>query len=266
MIRPLVITLLLLFSADCGLAAAANGTAAFDPVKAGENGLERVARFPWYDRRKHELKPVDVEISRDSIRYRNSTWQKVPAKTPTSSWNWGNWSWPAIGRFVFSSLGWFLLALVLAALVLVLAWALLQRDRRLRRKRSRIQELQPGKAAESIQIENLPFPLEPTELDLLTEARRLFQAGEYEKAIVYLFSYQLVQLDHRQFVRLTRGKTNRQYLRELRTYPFLRSIVEQTMIRFEDVFFGGRNLTRDQFASCWDRLNDFHQHVEQPAT
>jgi len=265
--RLLVMGMLLAFAADCSFAAAANVATTFDPVKSGENGLARVARFPWYERHKGELKPVSVETSRDTIRYRNSSWVKTPAKATTSNWNWGNWNWPSVGRFVFSSLGWFLLAVVLAALVIVLAWALLQRNRALRRRRSRAEQLlPPGKVADSIQIENLPFPLEPTELDLLTEARRLFQAGEYEKAIIYLFSYQLVQLDHRQFVRLTRGKTNRQYLRELRSHPALRTIVEQTMIRFEDVFFGGRNLTRAQFASCWDRLTDFHQHVEQPAT
>jgi hypothetical protein len=267
MIRSLVIGLLLLFSAERCCAAGANGAAAFDPVEAGENGLSRVTRFPWYDRTKRELKPVSVIPSRDSISHRESKWIKAPAKPPTpGSWNWGNWNWSGAGNSVFSVLGWALLALVLAGLVFVLGWALLQRDRIRRKQKSKTQELQPGKEADTVQIENLPFPLEPTELDLLSEARRLYQAGECEKAIIYLFSYQLVQLDHRQLVRLTRGKTNRQYLRELRTHPFLRSIVEQTMIRFEDVFFGGRNLSRAQFASCWDRLNDFHQHVEQPAT
>ena len=52
-------------------------------------------------------------------------------------------------------------------------------------------------------------------LDLLAEARRHYQAGNYGAAIVYLFSFQLVQLDQRQIIRLAKGKTNRQYLREV---------------------------------------------------
>ena len=52
-------------------------------------------------------------------------------------------------------------------------------------------------------------------MDLLAEARRHYQAGNYGAAIVYLFSFQLVQLDRRQIIQLAKGKTNRQYLREV---------------------------------------------------
>ncbi len=77
-------------------------------------------------------------------------------------------------------------------------------------------------------------------LDLLAEARRHYQAGNYGAAIVYLFSFQLVQLDKRQIIRLAKGKTNRQYLREVGPRAALLRLVEQTMVAFEDVFFGNR--------------------------
>ncbi len=85
-------------------------------------------------------------------------------------------------------------------------------------------------------IESLPFPIAVGRLNLLDEARRLYQQGEFAKAIVYLFSYQLVELDKRHRIRLTKGKTNRQYLREVGPRITLRELVEQTMIAFEDAF------------------------------
>ena len=106
-------------------------------------------------------------------------------------------------------------------------------------------------------IENLPFPVANSKTDLLAEAKRLYQMGKYDDAIVYLFSYQLVKLDENQCIRLSRGKTNRQYLGELRERHGLRSMVSRTMIAFEDVFFGHHPLEKDRFESCWSQLDEF---------
>ena len=64
-------------------------------------------------------------------------------------------------------------------------------------------------------IESLPFPVQAAQYDLLAEARRHYQQGHYGEAVKYLFSYQLVELDKHKIIRLTRGKTNRQYLGEV---------------------------------------------------
>jgi hypothetical protein len=96
----------------------------------------------------------------------------------------------------------------------------------------------------------------------LAEVRRLYEAGNYDQAVIYFFSFQLVQLDHHQFIRLEKGKTNRQYLRELHAHRSLRGLVEQVMLLFEDVFFGGRQLSRNQFDVCWQRLDEFHIQLE----
>lgn len=244
----------------------ADASSRFDPVQSGEEALSR--GYPWYDARKHDMRPIHVEPSRDSIPGRKSDWLSSPSNTTATRRPWSRTSSSSGGIFgtVGRVLGWTLLALIFGAVALGLGWALLQRNRRLVRiRRSISEETLLGKQADTQQIENLPFPLEPTELDLLAESRRLFESAQFDRAIVYLFSYELVQLDHRQFLRLARGKTNRQYLRELRRHQPLRSILEHTMVRFEDVFFGGRNLTQSQFSSCWDRLYDFHQQLEQLA-
>ncbi len=114
-------------------------------------------------------------------------------------------------------------------------------------------------------IESLPFEVPRPQSDLLAEAKRLYEQGAYAQAIVYLFSYQLVQLDQHQAIRLTRGKTNRQYLRELLARPDLGGILERTMVAFEDVFFGHHPLDRAGFERCWQRLDEFHQRISEAA-
>jgi hypothetical protein len=101
--------------------------------------------------------------------------------------------------------------------------------------------------------------------DLLAEARRAYEQGNFGEAIIYLFSHQLLQMDRRHLIRLTKGKTNRQYLREIGPRRTLRQLFEQTMVAFEDVFFGAHVLGRDRFEACWSQLNRFDQLVEEGA-
>ena len=93
--------------------------------------------------------------------------------------------------------------------------------------------------------------------NLLEEARRHYRDGDYGEAIIYLFSYQLVQLDKHQLIRLAKGKTNRQYVRELGPRVELGYLLTTTMQAFEDVFFGNHSIDRVRFESCWLRLEEF---------
>jgi hypothetical protein len=106
-------------------------------------------------------------------------------------------------------------------------------------------------------VEALPFPVKRKRGNLLDEARRHYQEGRYGEAVKYLFSYQLVQLDKHQLIRLAPGKTNRQYLRELAGPNGLGELLERTMVVFEDFFFGNRTIGRDRFESCWSHLGRF---------
>jgi hypothetical protein len=114
-------------------------------------------------------------------------------------------------------------------------------------------------------LEQLPVNLRRARSDLLSEARRHYEAGQYNEAIIYLYSYLLVELDKAQRIRLLRGKTNRQYLWELRDSPELRSLVARAMVAFEDVFFGGHDLDRARFEACYLRLDEFHLLLEPVA-
>lgn len=111
-------------------------------------------------------------------------------------------------------------------------------------------------------VEDLPVPLRRAQSDLLGEARRQAECGDYNEAIIYLYSYLLVELDKASRIRLVRGKTNRQYLTELRESPELLSLVGETMVAFEDVYFGERQLSRERFESCYRQLDSFHSHLE----
>ena len=106
-------------------------------------------------------------------------------------------------------------------------------------------------------VAELPFQVKRAAGDFLDEARRLYQAGQYSDAILYYYSFLLVQLDKAQVIRLAKGRTNRQYLREARVRPILSNVLEIAMVAFEDVFFGHHDLTRERFEAAWRRLDEF---------
>ena len=206
-------------------------------VVAGRRALDRWRDYPWYDDagdgvRRIELAPPPEPRARDD-------------------WQFGG------GPSPLHMLIWTLIGALLLAVVWLLLRSFLQRE-----------PSAAGQPAEEDRgrIESLPFPVRPGKLDLLDQARRLYEQGDFRQAIIYLFSHELVQLDKRQLIRLAKGKTNRQYLREVASRAGLRAVVEQTMVVFEDVFFGNRELQRAQFESCWSRLDEFEQLLESAAT
>jgi hypothetical protein len=120
-------------------------------------------------------------------------------------------------------------------------------------------------AGEPDRVDALPFQVRRPQGDLLEEARRHYASGNYDEAIIYFYSFLLVELDKGQLIRLARGKTNRQYLREIRRQPLLFELLETTMIAFEDVFFGRHSLGRDRFESCFHRLGEFESQIQEAA-
>ena len=110
-------------------------------------------------------------------------------------------------------------------------------------------------------IENLPFQVKRPNANLLAEAQACYDRGEYNDAIIYLYSHQLIELDKRQAIHLTKGKTNRQYVRELRERPKLSNILESSVLLFEEAFFGRHSITRHQIDRCWNQLPDFQREL-----
>lgn len=205
-----------------------------DPVTSGRNALDHWFGYPWYD------------AKTDAVR-------RVNAPKP---WNW-HWNWGegfSLGSLL-QVLGWMLVAVLVAAAIYFVVRALWQREGR----KSGGGEVEPVGAAD--RVESLPLPVGARRLDLLAEAQRCRERGEYGRAVIFLFSHELLQLDKHGRIHLSRGKTNRQYLREIRPWPALGGLIEQTTLMFEDVFFGHHPLEQPAFEACWSRLEEFDRLV-----
>ncbi len=184
--------------------------------------------------------------SRDNRRNSSSSWNIDPSAATAT---WLIW------------LAWGALAVALAVIAYYLIKAFLNREAR-GAKESASDEMEDP---ESNPLESLPAKVNRAKGDLLDECRRLYEVGNYNLAIIYLFAYQLIKLDQNQWLRLAKGKTNRDYLRELAVKPELSGILGRTMVPFEDVFFGGHQLDRASFEACWQEVDRFQRLALQAA-
>ncbi len=216
-------------------------------VESGRDSLRDQGDYPWYDSDGDQVRRIDLKAD-----------PQEGGKTATR---------PGISVFfgallnaIAGSIFWIFLLVVFAAVAALIIWALFRSDWR----QAKGQKLRVTTSTGVDRVDDLPIPVPPTG-DLLAEARRLYESGRFDEAIVYLYGYQLVHLDKHQLIRLARGKTNRQYLRELMKHPRVRDRLETTMVAFEDAYFGHHTLPRSRFESVWNLLPDFHQHVEQSA-
>jgi hypothetical protein len=246
------------------------------PVDAGREALDHwwPRNYPWYDSQTDGVRRVEIPEPWDWSwlwAWLRGLWDWLKGLLPDWDLTWlrdwfSNWNWRSLFRLPTTFWGWTTrIALVLLTALLVY---LMVRACRRWQGRSAKSEAESKKAAEqedADRLEALPFPVRSGRLDLLAEARKHCEQGDYGRAIVYLFGFQLVRLDRQQIIRLTRGKTNRQYLREVGPRRVLRRLVEQTMVAFEDVFFGNHALDRARFEACWSRLDEFESLAAEGA-
>ena len=226
-------------------------------VEQARNALNGRTSFPFYDASKDDVKRMKVKIPADSAKGKGSTtW----TQTGTKGGGGGAPRLPSgsgLGT-LFQVVGLLLLTAIIGTLIYFLVKAFLQGEQ------TQTQGVKFVDTSSDVdRVEDLPFQVKKPSGDFLSEAQRLYEAGKYSEAIVYLFSYQLVALDKRHVIRLTKGKTNRQYLREARSREILKQYIQKTMISFEDVFFGHHELSRERFEECWQELGEFHQQLER---
>jgi hypothetical protein len=209
-------------------------------IETVTDSLDHWSAPPWYDSATDGEKPFRV------------------APRPTTKVDWWKYMEPLLWGGAFLLLG-------LLAYVLIRAFMDKRRQPTIAYSGARGQR---ALRAEVSRIESLPFQLDKKPISLLDEAERLYREGNFSQAMIYLFSYQLVEMDKMQVIRLTRGKTNRQYLRELRSRNRLRSLVETSMVAFEHVFFGQHALPRAAFEPCWRSVSEFDRLIREgaPAT
>ncbi len=223
-----------------------------EAVVVGREALSRSDSFPWYDADADAVRRLDVAPPKD-FENRGSQWERKNIGTLRQM---PAWLWKGL-----EILGWTLLLIALVAVSYLLVRVFLLTEAG--GTASGLASEQAEDSGGIDRVDSLPFQLTRPQTDLLSEARRLYEAGNYAAAIIYLYSYQLVELDKHQFIRLTKGKTNRQYLRELRRQGDLLGLLRTTMLAFEDVFFGNHALDRARFESCWSGLDAFHHRLAQ---
>jgi hypothetical protein len=223
-------------------------------IQTAQDALASGGRFPWYDRNQDDVRRLNV-VPRETADERGDKWidDRAPQAAPPP---------PAQRVSLFGGvlqwIGLTALVLLLGVIAFLIASAFL--------KEEVSESVAVRKVVESRRdadrVEALPFHLRAGSGDFLAEARRLYETGQYSEAVIYLFSHELVELDKHHVIRLTKGKTNRQYIRETRQRPAITSILETTMIAFEDAFFGKKNLSRDAFERCWRQLEAFQAELD----
>lgn len=218
-----------------------------EAVRRGRRALERL-NPPWYDRQKDRVVPVDGGQSPDDDAESQATQQERVSLF-----------WQVVQQ-LFRVLLWVLLAGLMVAVALAIVRYLLKQERGTALVKADRAKPQPASATDP-----LPLPADTPRETLLDQAREAADRGDYDRAIVLLYSYQLRQLDANHLIQLRRGTTNRQYLHALLARPQLQQLLERTMIAFEDVFFGGRSLNADRFQTCWNALEPFHQELREGA-
>jgi len=109
-------------------------------------------------------------------------------------------------------------------------------------------------------IRELPLELRRTDVDLRTEAERLMNLGQLDEAIKCLFGHQLITLDRRGFLRLSRGKTNGRYVTETKNDSREAALIlRSTVSAFEASYFGRHTPAMELFRQLWQensRLED----------
>lgn len=229
-----------------------------DPIQAAQQALSSTGQ-PWYDGQSDAIRTLKVPSTPgDTTR---GGW-----RTSSRDWDW-NWnpgapsmSW--IGD-LFQGMAWVVLIGLLALVIYALVKAYLNIDAPLTGSARKMLDGEQELSDEQ-RIEALPVNVRKKTGDFMAVAREYYEAGDYANAIVYLFSYRLIQLDRAGQIRLTKGKTNRQYLKEVSNKSNeMRSILGQTIVAFEDVFFGKHTLTRERFENCWKSNDQFQAMIQR---
>ena len=221
--------------------------------------INRSNHSVWFDSDDGTVRPIHRSKSID-VTDRHSS---IAGPVQTSSTNWWDSLRLSLGDF-FSWIfrGWQILLIVsLISLLLVVGFIVMKYGVRFQERVKKMTAMSVQEREKS-KIRDLPFQVEQTMFGLLAQAERYRAAGDFSKAIIYLFSHALVEMDSARCIRLERGKTNRVYLRELRERDNLRNFTYQLVLAFEYAFFGKHALSLDAFDSIWQQLPAFDAYIK----
>lgn len=246
-----------------------------DASASGQSASELEQLKPqWYDSETGSLRPVEVQGLQDvDSSTRVNGWVEDTTVTPNNSnWNFFEWLFGngsggnGGGAAGFSSainlmlnvLLWVALIAIAIGLFSLVFFVIFRKGDKKKGKLG----FTVDDSLDTTRVDILPFEVSKPQGDLLSLAQAARDAGRLKEAIVYLFAYLLLKLEKHHWIQLARGKTNRGYLRELRSNAELRKMMEGVVVTFEDAFFGAMEPDHREFDRCWDNLGEFHQIVE----
>lgn len=214
-------------------------TAAADAV---EEAFTKGGGAPWFDPDQDDVRPVPIRNKPPHAKHRFSSWSwtEQPARNATPA-QWPDW--------IGTALTWLLGAALVALVVAIIYWIV----RYLRQRQAPLPDAGPGEEWGEEKIQELPFELASRPSDFMAAAREAFESGQWRQAVILMYSEQLMHLDRFEWIRLAKGKSNRQYLREIRSFPELRQLLRESVWLFEDVYFGDHEPTPDEARTMWER-------------
>ena len=248
------------------------------PVRSDEDILRRGTNSSWSDIAKQDVQYNAPPLARDNMQ-NHDQWTHNPGDGDFWSWlfrsnprtNTGPQStntatkpqfWDDFWFVLVTAIRytvWFLLALIVITAV---AWTLKNQEMFLRIPRNRKPQDYEDIAAQRAKYSDLPVELEQGLVGLKAHAASLRAQGQYSRAIVYLFSYLLVELDSARCISLAKGKTNYRYLRELARAPTLEPRFRRVIVLFEEAYFGSKTISQSQFDEVWQDLPDFETAIK----
>jgi hypothetical protein len=117
-------------------------------------------------------------------------------------------------------------------------------------------------ATQQRKVTDLPFELDSPDIPLLQLIEQYRGRGDYSKAMVYLYSLMLIELDAVGLIRLTKGKTNWTYLRELSPRQEEKAYATTVVHWFEHVFFGKHIMDAQAFEAIWASFPRFNERLK----
>ncbi len=252
------------WSCACALGLVLAGSAASAPgldgpidptAEAPERTVLKEQAYPWYDGEKDQVKPLLPDPSSWPVRlgkwfdsFHDRLDHPFGKSTGQASGANGGSLGGGLATLVFVASGCVLL------FVLWRLWRVHEPQATARQEpgarigdAARIAGLAPGAALEGI--------------DAWAEAVRRRAAGDTAGAVIWLFLDQLLGLERAGLIRLTPGRTARQYAGELGD-PLLGDGLRSTLGVFEEVYYGHRLPGPEALERVWSRAETFRRRLQ----
>lgn len=218
----------------------------------------------WYDADQQSLIPIPVRPSVDDSPNRDSRWLPKPKGVTKSSAAPTNTGGGNSASGIGQAFGWVLLSAIAILLIVLIVYAIRNSEASLFKPLGAVARDEGPDNATRERMKELPAELQDHTGDLRFEAERLMNAGQFDRAIVYLYGHQLLTLDRHAWLRLSRGKTNHRYVREVRQKSTdLAGLLNQTVDAFERSYFGRHGITQREFQVLWQQNKQLERVAER---